>query len=314
MMTGRSLTTKLRGSFLACIILLSLTGLLAVAVPQDDDTSRRFWPPNFRPAPARTAATPKPVRYRRTTPALPKDAIPTETAREAVIGITVWRLRPAKESDDTRILVTKGGKKTNWTPERVEAGMAFPAGQMLRLSIEVPRTGWLYVIDREEYADGTLSDPYLIFPLNPASDANKVTAGRVIELPNQSDDQAFFEVNSLRGAGQPVQVSERLTVLVTPEPLKELPKPTVNAQGEPQPLRLPASKVDEWEKKWGAQTEQLEMENGAGTAWTRAEQAAGASAERQLTSDDPLPQTIIRIAARPGSPLLVRLPLRIAKP
>ena len=116
---------------------------------------------------------------------------------------------------------------------------------MLRLSIELPRTGYLYVIDREQYADGTMSEPYLIFPTDLTSGENRVTAGRVVEIPNQSDDHAYFEVHSLREAGQSPQIAEALTVLVMPAPLKDLPK---RAPGDDAPLQLTKAQVEQWER------------------------------------------------------------------
>ncbi|MGH9937818.1 MAG: DUF4384 domain-containing protein, partial [Blastocatellia bacterium] len=292
----------------ACAATFCLTSPLAPAFAQDqDNSSRRFWPPNFRPAAPRPAPAPKTGRYKRATPALPKENPSPDSIRDSVIGVTVWRMRPSNNTDDARILVKKSGK--DWTPERVEAGAKFSEGQALRLSIEVPRAGYLYVIDREQYADGSFSDPYLIFPHDPASDGNRVTAGRVVEIPNQSDDQAYFEVKSLRAGGQSPQTAEVLTVIVAPAPLKDLPKRAADGS----PLPLPKATVERWEKEWSAQVEQLELDGGAGTAYTKAEQAAGGNSTQRLTQDDPLPQTIFRVAVRPGKPLLVKLPLGIGK-
>ena len=291
---------------------LCVAGLMVcVAKAQEDNTSRRFWPPNFRPAtPARPTTMAKTSRYKRATPPLRKGASAPDSIRDGVIGVTVWRLRPSNNTDEARILVKKSGK--NWTPERVEANAKFSEGQALRLSIEIPRTGYLYVIDREQYADGSLSDPYLIFPQNPASDENKVTAGRVVEIPNQADDQAYFEVKPIRDgseARKSPQTAEVLTLIVTTTPLKDLPK----RGSDDSPLQLPIATVEKWEKEWDAQFERLEMEGGAGAAYTKAEQAAGANSTKTLTQDDPLPQTIFRVEVKPGKPLLVKLPLKIEK-
>jgi hypothetical protein len=225
------------------------------------------------------------------------------------VGITVWRLRPSKATDEARILVHKKGSKepTEWTPERVEAETPLEAGQRVRLSIEVPRTGFLYVIDREQYADGTTSDPYLVFPVKSVRGGdNTVTAGRVIEIPSQEDDPSFFTLERLPRGNQPDQVGEVLTVLVTPEPLATLPIAD-------EPLKLSREQVASWEQKWGARTERIELVGGAGKAYTKAEQAAGADPKQRLTQDDPLPQTIYHVAAKPGDPLLVTVPLRIGK-
>jgi hypothetical protein len=292
-----------------CALALCAVALDNTGKAQDqENTSRRFWPPNFRPAATRPAPAPKTSRYKRTTPALPKNDLGPDSLPEAVVGVTVWRLRPSQNTDDARILVKKGGK--NWTPERVEADTKFNEGQALRLSVEIPRTGYLYVIDREQYADGSFSAPYLIFPHNTTGEENRVTAGRVIEIPSQSDEQSYFEVKSVREGGQSPQTAEVLTVIVTPTPLKDLPK---RAAGDDSPLPLPKATVEGWEREWGARAERLELEDGMGQAYTRAEHAAGGNPTNRLTQDDPLPQTIFRVAHKPGKPLLVKLPLGIGQ-
>lgn len=308
-----------------CALLMLVGGFAASALAQqkEEDTERRFWPPNYRPPAATPSKTPaKPPTWKRTTPALPKDAIPTASAQDNVVGITIWRLRLSEETDkqlaqnnkeDTaRILVARKGKKSNYTPERVEANTAFMSGQMLRLSIEIPRTGYVYVIDREQYEDNSMSEPYLIYPIDPSKDDNHVEKGRVIEIPNGTDEP-FFEVQPLKTDNPKVQVAEVLTVLVSPTPLTGLPKAVRDDQGNYSPVQLANVDVEKWEKLWGTQVEQLELEGGAGQAYTRSEQVAGANKKGRLTQADPLPQTLFRVAAKPGKPLLVKLPLKISK-
>lgn len=309
----------------AGLMLLALSSMPTWAFAQDQDTERRFWPPNYRPAaPAATKPAPstRPTKYKRTSPALEKSAVSTAIGKDAVVGITIWRLRDVEEADKNvaiigkeegaRILVVRKGKKSSaFSAERVEASTAFTAGQKLRLSIEIPRSGYVYVIDREQYEDGSLSEPYLAFPVD-AKDDNKVEAGRVIEIPNSSGEEPYLEVQPLRSDNPKPQVAEVLTVLVTPTPLAGLPKPVRNDQGEYEPLKLPKADVEKWEKQWATQVEQLELEGGAGQTYTRSEQAAG-SGKKRMTQDDPLPQTVFRVATKPGKPLLVKLPLKISK-
>lgn len=280
---------------------------------QDDDTTRKLWDTGFmkkRPAPttAKKPAATQP-KYKRVTPPLPASA--SDLAGDAMIGVTIWRLRPATATDEARIIVYKKDSKqpTEWTPERVEADTPLAKGQRVRLSLEVPRTGFLYVIDREQYADGSLSEPYLVYPtLGSRNGDNAVTAGRVIEIPPQDDDRSYsyFELEPLARGNQPEQVSEMLTVIVTPEKLSGLKIGN-------EPLQLSKEQVAGWEKKWGAQVERIEMVGGAGKAYTSAEKAAGSNPTQRLTADDPPPQTIFHIAAKPGDPLLVNVPLRIGK-
>jgi hypothetical protein len=66
------------------------------------------------------------------------------------IGVTVWRLRPAKSGDTGgRVLVLDGQKQYEWTPERIEADTPLNIGDRVRLTVESPRPGFLYIIDRE---------------------------------------------------------------------------------------------------------------------------------------------------------------------
>jgi hypothetical protein len=220
------------------------------------------------------------------------------------VGVTVWRLRRslATDSADSRLLVqeTENARteRVEWTPERVEVETPFAAGDRVRLSIESPREGYLYVIDRELYADGTTSDPYLIFPTQRMRDGdNSVRAGKVIELPGTS----AFRLTPLR----PDYRGERLTILVTSEPL---PQVTVPANAE----RLDPALVAQWETQWAGATERLELVGGVGQAYTGIERDAAAQG-RLLTQDDALPQTLYRVRSAPGSPVLISVPLTIAK-
>jgi hypothetical protein len=52
------------------------------------------------------------------------------------------------------------------------------------------------------------------------------------------------------------------------------------------------------------------MYGGAGQAMTQKEQAAGVDNSQQLSQDDPVPQTIYRVAIKPDNPIIVSVPLR----
>jgi hypothetical protein len=274
----------------------------AVRLGAQDVDERKLWDTEFlkkrQSAPAAPATSRKPPVYRRATPA----SVSNDQAPGEMVGVTIWRLRPSRVSDgtDSRLLLQEDDKGSNaeWTPERVEAGTTFTAGEPVRLSIESPRTGFLYVIDREQYDDGSTSDPYLIFPtLRMRAGNNTVAAGRVIELPERS----AFRLKPMRADYK----GELLTLLVTAAPLPEINVgPTIQ--------KLDARLVEQWERQWSATIERFEMVGGAGTAYTRAEKEAGAQG-RLLTQEDELPQTLFRVVATPGSPLLVSVPLQIAR-
>ena len=303
--------------------------ILAGPTAQDEDT-RNLWDTGFaqkRPKAKASGQTRKPARYRRATPPLaaqaktpaanpaanpattpPATAQPIAPAAEdAIVGVTVWRLRPSARADATgaRILIHEPAKDEDaeWTPERVEADTPIAENQRVRLSIEAPRAGFLYVVDREQYADGTFGKPYLIFPtLRTRGGNNAVSAGSVVEIPAQSDNPIFFTLKRSRGD----HVAEVITVLVTPQPLPEVKI----GRGV---LELPEAQVTQWEARWGARAERIEMAGGAGTAYTEAEKMAGADPSHQLTQDDPLPQTIYRVVTKAGDPVLISVPLRIGQ-
>jgi hypothetical protein len=98
---------------------------------------------------------------------------------------------------------------------------------------------------------------------------------------------------------------EMLTLIITPEPLGEIKPGTAE-------VKLESKLVEQWEKQWGAPFERFEMIGGAGKSYTKAEKEAGVEG-RLLTQEDELPQTLYRIVAKPGSPLVIAVPLRISK-
>jgi hypothetical protein len=235
-------------------------------------------------------------RYQSVTPGAPSGP---DSAKQ--LGVTIWKLRKAAAAEaGARILVQEYSQTVGWIPERVSSSSALGVGDRVRLTIESPDTGYLYVIDRERYASGERGAPYLIFPTTRTREGdNRVTGGRLIDIPAQDDRPNFFTLQSNRKD----QSEEELTVLLTPKPIERL-------QIGSKALALPAEQVANWEKQWSSSTGIFELAGGAGKRWTDAEQRAGAEASRLLTQTDPPPQTIYRVAAGPGEPLLVRVRLR----
>ena len=191
---------------------------------------------------------------------------------------------------------------TEWTPERVASDTPLAEGQKVRLSVEAAQAGYLYVVDRDEYADGTKSDPCLIFPTQRTRGGNnRVTAGVVVEIPASDDNPAFFKVQRSR----PDQINEALTILVSPKRIEGL-------QIGRQRLKLSSEQVATWEKQWKAKAYKLEAQGEEGKAYTLAEKEAG-SGGKPLTTDDPAPQTMYHVDCKPNDTVMLQLPLKIAK-
>lgn len=219
-------------------------------------------------------------------------------ANSKQLGVTIWRLRPARNGDsERRALIREKQKGTVAVAERVESEAILNVGDYLRLTVESPRIGYLYVINRDVLADGTNGVPNLIFPWKGAD--NQLAPGKLIDIPRQEDDPSYFTAR-LTSANQ---VGELLTFIVTTAPLN------VPIADEVMPLAL--KDVIEWERLWGRATERYEMEGGAGTVWTVEEQKAGLQqGRRRLTRDDPVPQTIYRVFSADSRGLLVNLQLK----
>jgi hypothetical protein len=281
---------------------------------QDEESSRQIVLDRFNTArPLSEAAkggmsgsntSAKPV-YRRTGAARinRRGARPPATEE---IGVTIWRLRPSRESDQGgRVLVLDGLKQAQYTPERIEAATPLNVGDRVRITVESPRPGFLYIIDREQYVDGSFGEPMLIFPtLKTRGGDNRVMPGKLIDIPAQEDQYSYFTAQP--AGSRRDQVAEVLTVILTPSPLP--------LKITDQPLKVLQSQVAEWEKSWGGLTEILELVNGAGRVWSSEEKAASAANGRQLTQGGPPPQTVYRMAARKtGGPLMVTVPLRYAR-
>jgi hypothetical protein len=225
-----------------------------------------------------------------------KSAKPTNVVADvAQLGVTIWRLRPAQSSDTgTRQLERdKSGATTAWIPERIASDTLLRAGERVRISIESPRDGYIYVVDRDEFADGRTGVINLIFPL--AREDNHVYAGRLIDIPSPE--------SSMKANPAPNQSGEVLSIIVTDKPL--------NLPLTDEVLPITSAQLQEWEKVWGGDLEIWEMEGGAGETWTPQEKAAAAkTGTRQLTRDDPPPQTIYRVSTTDIKAILVNVRLR----
>jgi len=275
---------------------------LATAQDDDDDSkgikAERFM--KARPADkSRSTAT-----YRRARPTNTGASVRPKGIDVAEVGITIWRFRRSQAADKTKELIEEeDGQQSEWTLERVEEGTPLSPGQRVRLSIEsLSRDGYLYVIDREGYADQTLGDPILIFPTTKSAGANYVQAGRLIYIPSATGK---FRIKPSESAKE--HVAEVLTLIVSPTPLFR-----ADQLGQ---TRTPLERklMENWEKRWNSAAWKLELDGGVGQTMTRTEQIAARPNSALLTQNDPPPQTVFQIANKPSEPLMITVPLRFAQ-
>ena len=273
----------------ALMLLIAIT--VCVSAQKPEDATRKLWDTAF--IESANKKTPSRRRtYRNATPNVPVNNVAPET----VVGVTLWRLRPANRSDSGERLIVHDDN-SEWLPERISATTKLVQGDRLRISVEAVRPGYLYVIDREQYADGTLGEPYLIFPTTrTAGGNNAVAVGRLLEIPAQDDSPPFFTMKKSR----PDHVAEVLSVLVTPAPLEEF-------QISDKAQKLTDTQVASWEKSWGTSVGHLEMAT-AGQTWTTEEKNA---TTRALTASAPAPQLLFyRPSMKPTEAMFVKLRLQ----
>ncbi|HZI60148.1 MAG TPA: hypothetical protein VFD62_05530 [Pyrinomonadaceae bacterium] len=261
---------------LGFVILFLITSTLVVA-QKSDEATRKLWDTAYIAAAAgkKTARRHSSRKYRIATPNVPIDNV----VPESVVGVTIWRLRPAGRAESGERIIVHDDNAKEYVPERISQNTRLNAGDRVRISVEAARNGYLYVIDRELYADGTLGEPYLIFPTTRTLNGdNQVSVGKLAEIPAQEDSPPFFTIRKSR----PDQVAEMVSVLVTPTPLEGV-QITDKAQ------KLTEAQVAKWEKSWSDSVGRLEMET-VGQKWTREEKDAAGT--RTLTASAPPPQML----------------------
>lgn len=290
---------KFKANLLIPILLITTASLISTAQTVDEQT-RKLWDTAFiTPAATKQGASRRrrSGAYRVATPNVPTDNVAPDT----VVGVTIWRLRPANRADSgERLIVHDDNSTKEWLPERISANTRLVQGDKLRISVEAVRGGFLYVINREQYADGTVGEPYLIFPTTrTAGGDNEVGAGKLVEIPAQEDAPPFFTMRKSR----PDHVAEVVSVLVTPKPLD-------GVQITDKPQKLTETQVAEWEKTWGSSVGRLDMTT-VGQTWTKDEKEART---RALTPSAPAPQLVFyRPGMKSTDPMFVKLKLSYRK-
>jgi len=199
-------------------------------------------------------------------------------------GVTIWKVERTGE-----------GPARKEIAKRVEAGTQFREGDLIRLSIESPRGGFLYVIDRDWFADNTPGgETNLIFPQR--GEDNRLRAGKLIDIPATKDEP-------FKASPKANQAGEMLTIIITLAPLR--------LALSDEPLPISTTQLSGWEKRWSGMTERFEMNGGVGE--TRTIEEFEATGTRQLTRNDPPPQTIYLLTPRSGGGLLFNLLLSYGK-
>ena len=188
---------------------------------------------------------------------------------------------------------------------RVDDSSALSTGERVRLALEsLSHDGFIYIIDREQFADSTFGDPYLIFPTRSIYNGNNFARpGLQIQLPRA---QGCFCVKSRNP--QKVLVADNLIVIISPQPL--LSSAEIGIKEIPMPAKLASylSRADKERSYRGA------LKDGVGLAQTTAESKAGSKglfdSQATLTQDDLPPQNFYQSLVQRGATAVFSVYLR----
>lgn len=224
------------------------------------------------------------------------------------VGITIWRIRVVQRGyTGARILwhPDQTNVPLEYQAERIQGDPVLAYGDKVRLGVESPRDGYLYVFDRELYEDGSLSAAYLIFPTTRLSEGNnRIRANRPIELPSLTDNPFYFEAKKIGLDPRKRLVGEVLSIAITDKPIASLGDLGRDA------IQISPAVMESLEKLYTGRAEVFELEEGIGQPYTTAERDAANDGGRLLTHGDPVPQTFYLVEDKRTGGLLVTIALR----
>jgi hypothetical protein len=271
----------------------------------DEQESRRMFR-TFGNQRTRSTATRSKPAASNPVPAKSNDVSNSAAQDDAFIGFTVWEMREAVAGVERRKLTLKksNGQNVVLRPFRLGLDTRLVAGRSYVFSVESARPGYLYVIDRELYANGSLGQPLLIFPTkDPSLSGNQIAAGYPIEIPNQRTETAYFEAEK---NGQN-HIGEALTIIVSSQPL------IAESRLKVEPIALDSDELAKWEKQWRTRSRWADNLEATGRPYSEQEGKAGAEPDFKLKETDPLPQRLFRVDAKAESALMITLKLRYSE-
>jgi hypothetical protein len=244
--------------------------------------------------PAVPASKPKPVYQSRRS--LPK--APPPGAAFQRLGLTIWR-------KDKNAPAESGGKGVDAPLSRADDGALFRVGDKVRFGVEpLTQGGYLYIIDREQFSDGTQGPATLVFPAkNTYHGKNWALPGAPLLVPGPN---SYFTIN-VWSAGKSL-AADVFTVILSPVPL------LAEEQLGDSKLPLSDETVRLWEQMCSEENYSATLQGGAALRQSEAERSSGAKGvdnpAATLTQADLPPQQVYQATVKPGQAMLVRFSLR----
>ncbi len=238
-----------------------------------------------------------------------------EFAKAKKLGITLWKFDKRKLGNEIPGGQTPDSRSITHPIDdsavvRVNQDTLFRLGDKIRLSVESPTSGYLYVANCEIYEDGSYGTPMIVFPTKRTrGGVNFLSVGNPIELPSINDQPNYFLFTASKSEKK--VVAEALVFVVTKSLITDFEVPADNKE-------LAKSRLELWEKKWTGRTEIWEIDSKESREYTQAEYESGneilrigeESKGRSLKSDEPEPQTLYAVQSPSEDGMLFTLILR----
>jgi hypothetical protein len=272
----------------------------------------------------RIAATNKPHQRKRPGSHTQRFTAGNDGPTKLTIGVTIGRARRATEAErlDESLAKVRSRSGADFVLERMTHDVAVSHGTLMQMMIEylagpdaTNRVGYLYVINRVQYSNGTYSEPRLIFPTRRTYGGDsRVLPGKVVILP---DPQRLWEIsrNSSRE-----QAFETYLIIISSAPLKDSDGQDLEGDHLTEtPIKLDEKLVAGWIRNWGAGELRADLTSSTTKYLTQREQAASGNTsanERDtseqssdLTQADLPPQNVFRKSVNRSGKMLVTIKL-----
>ena len=228
---------------------------------------------------------------------------PAAESAPMMLGVTAWRLRESRTGDRARILVHENTARRTleYTPERIGLDTYLKYGDLIRITVEPARSGYLYIASRELYKDGKTGPAALIFPSRRIRGGRThVSPGEIVDIPEVSNGVPFLTIE--RGSHE--ESGEQIFLLLVDREI-----PGMISEGTSTQF-LPEGTLPEWMRKWGDGVRKLDAPSAKGAALTEMEHAA-ASGSIRLRPQDPVPQVLFRTPASSKGGLMAEYTLHL---
>lgn len=247
-------------------------------------------------------------------------ATPADPGATTDIGVTVWRLRPPLAGENSHKLPVKTPTGTEmWTPQRVMAETEFSAGDRVRFAVESTTPGFLYIFDGETDNSGAVGRPCLIFPAHPTDD-NAVVPGLLVDVPGQEENFPYFLMDPRKES----YGGEMVTVIVSPKKLGFLKFKKIdgcNGIDASQLVEITSGSTAGLYSRGDTEDAVYTESEAKSVCGTRTRELVREKSEsrpcgdqiRQLSREDPTPQSIYRVQAPRGSPAAASFRLTVKR-